>query len=215
MSEKNEIKDITTENPSDNIWVTEFSEQKAIEFHEAIYKKFEDNPYKPIIININSYGGDVTALFSMIDSMDSIRSMAPESFSFITSAKGKAISAGAVLLSYGDFRFSDPKTQIMIHQVNGGNWGSQPANEVEFTEISRVNKELLTILKERCKLNLSLSEFKAKLSHNLYLTAKEAKALGIIDVIGSPTLVEMIAYEVRVLNGERPKGKKNANRRTN
>lgn len=213
---KNNIQNQEVEYALEMPWVSEFTEMEAKKFHEFIIAKFEENPYRPIIIPINSYGGEVTALFSMLDTMDAVRSQAPEQFKFITVAKGKAISAGAVLLSYGDYRFSDPRAQIMIHQVVGGNWGSQAANEVEFLESSRMNAQLLTILRERCKLNMSLQDFKQKLSHNLYLTPTEAKDFGLIDVIGYPQIVELTQFELRVLNGEEPKKEvKSANRRTN
>lgn len=197
-------------------WVYDINEEVAIKFHERLMSQFEENPYRPIIIHINSYGGDVDALFSMLDTMDSIRAMAPPDFKFLTVAKGKACSAGAVLLSYGDYRFADPNARIMVHQVIGGNWGSQPANEVEFKEISRMNTKLLNVIKNKCKLKMNMSELKALLSHNLYLTPQKAKEFGLIDIIGYPKLLESTVYDVRVVNGEPPKKEgKNADRRAN
>jgi ATP-dependent Clp protease protease subunit len=197
------------------VWITDITEESAVLFHERLMQEFEKDPYKPIIININSYGGEVDALFSMLDTMDSIRSMAPEEFKFITVTTGKAQSAGAALLSYGDVRMCTPNARIMIHQVIGGNWGSQPSNEVEHEEMTRMNARLLQILRSRCKLKMSIDDFKQKLSHNLYLTPEKAKQFGIIDIIGYPKLIEQTVYEVRVVNGELPKEKPNANRRTN
>lgn len=197
-------------------WVCDFTEQRALSFHEELLEAFEENPHKPIIIHINSYGGEVDALFSMLDSMDIIRAMAPPEFSFFTVASGKACSAGAVLLSYGDVRFATPNCRVMIHQVVSGTWGSQPANEVEFSETSRMNRKLLNILRKRCKVNMTAKDFKQKLSHNLYFTPEQAKEFGIIDVIGYPKLIEKSFFEAVVLNGEvPPKEPKRANRRTN
>jgi ATP-dependent Clp protease protease subunit len=186
-------------------WVCDITEETAVSFHDALMKQFEEDPFKPIVIHINSYGGEVDALFSMLDSMDAIRSMAPPEFKFFTVAKGKACSAGAVLLSYGDYRFATPHSRIMIHQVVGGLWGSQPSNEVEFSETSRMNSKLLQILRKRCKLKMSMKEFKEKLSHNLYFTPEKAKEFGLIDIIGYPKVIEQKMYEVRVVNGEPPK----------
>lgn len=196
-----------TEHP----WVCEINEEVAIRFNERLMRQFEDDPYKPIIIHINSYGGEVDALFSMLDCMDNIRSMAPPEFKFFTVTTGKAQSAGAVLLSYGDHRFATPHSRIMLHQVVGGTWGSQPANEVEFHEIARMNSRLLNLLKKRCKLNMSIKEFKAKLSHNLYFTPKEAKEFGIIDLIGYPKVIERKVYDIHVVNGEPPGKEEKAN----
>lgn len=192
---------------SDTPWVCDITEETAVAFHDSLMKQFEEDPYKPIVIHINSYGGEVDALFSMLDTMDAIRAMAPPDFKFFTVAKGKACSAGAVLLSYGDYRFATPHSRIMIHQVIGGLWGSQPSNEVEFSETSRMNSKLLQILRRRCKLKMSMKEFKEKLSHNLYFTPQKAKEFGLIDIIGYPKVIEQKMYEVRVVNGEPPRGK--------
>jgi ATP-dependent Clp protease, protease subunit len=211
-----ELKPLKLDNNSDLIWVYDFTEETATDFHERVTQKFEENPHKPITIHINSFGGEVTSLMAMLDTMDSIRAIAPEGFSFITVAKGKAISAGAVLLSYGDFRFAEPKAQIMIHQVVGGTFGSHPENESEFQEIDRMNLSLLSLLKKKCKLALSMKELKDLLAHNLYLTPQEAKVFGLIDVVGYPKLMEFKSYELRVVSEEvPPKEHKRANRRTN
>lgn len=197
-------------------WVYDITEESAIRFHERLMRQFEDSPYRPIIIHINSYGGEVDALFSMLDTMDAIRAMAPPEFKFLTVTMGKAQSAGAALLSYGDYRFATPHSRIMIHQVVGGYWGAHPANEVEYAETSRMNSRLLQLLKKRCKLNMSASDFKKLLSHNLYLTPQKAKEFGLIDIIGYPKLVEQTVYDVSVVNGEAPEGSgKSANRRAN
>jgi ATP-dependent Clp protease, protease subunit len=197
-------------------WVNEFTEESAIKFHERLSQQFEENPYRPIIIHINSYGGEVDALFSMLDTMDSIRAMAPPQFKFLTVAMGKAQSAGAALLSYGDYRFATPHSRIMLHQVVGGSWGSHPDNEVEFSETNRMNTHLLRILKRRCKFQMSISELKKMLSHNVYLTPEEARKLGLIDIVGYPKLVEKVLYDVRVVNGEVPETEgKGAHRRAN
>ncbi len=218
MASSSEIKELLKNKDleqSEFPWVNDITEEVAIKFHERMMRQFEENPYRPIIIHINSYGGEVDALFSMLDTMDAIRSMAPPEFKFITVTTGKAQSAGAALLAYGDVRLATPNSRIMIHQVIGGTYGSQPVNEVEHDEMTRMNLRLLQILKKRCKFNMTLEEFKKKLSHNLYFTPQEAKEVGIIDIIGYPKLIEQMIYEVRIVNGEAPKVQKNANRRTN
>lgn len=186
------------------IWVMDFTENTATRFHERVLSEHEADPFKPIVINISSYGGEVDALLSMLDTMDIVRAMAPEEFKFFTVAYGKAMSAGATLLSYGDYRFATPNTRIMLHQVVSGTWGSQPANEVEFSEISRLNRELLKILKKRCKITSSLKDFKTLLSHNLFLTPKKAKDLGLIDFIGYPKVVTRTVHETLIYHGENP-----------
>jgi ATP-dependent Clp protease, protease subunit len=194
-------------------WITEFTEELAIRFHEAMMFAFEQDPYRPIILHINSDGGNLDALFSMIDTMDSIRSAAPPEFKFLTVAKGKACSAAAALLSYGDYRFAEPNARIMLHQISYGMEGSHPANATEFKEAERVNERFLKLIKKQCKLKMSLKELETSLSHNGYFTPQEAKAFGLIDIIGYPKLITQKVYDVTVLNAEAApkKEKKRAN----
>jgi len=181
------------------IWVTQFTEQSAIEFHERVNQRFAESPARPIIIHINSYGGEVDALFSMLDTMDAIRSVASPDFRFVTYATGKAHSAGAVLLAYGDVRVASPHARIMVHQVVGGVFGPHPANEVEFTEINRMNDTMLEILRRQTKSTKSLDAMKKLLNQNSYLSADDAHKAGIIDFVGSPIINESIEYELRVV----------------
>lgn len=211
--------DVTNESQGQILWVTEFTEASAIAFHEAVMAAYEGDPNKPLVIHINSYGGEVDALFSMLDTMDTIRSVGNPNFKFLTVCKGKAQSAGAVLLSYGDYRFATPTSRIMIHQVFSGTIGGHAENEVEFAETSRMNTQLLQIIRKQCRSKLGLTEFRQLLVHNHYQTPTQAKEFGIIDVIGYPKVVEKKSYEIVVLNAEKPAkttgGKKNANRRAN
>ena len=66
------------------VWVHDFEDRDVIEFKEKLSTLFEENPTKPIIINIKSYGGSVHGLFAMMDIMDSFSALAPEGFCFIT-----------------------------------------------------------------------------------------------------------------------------------
>lgn len=182
------------------IWVRDFNDDTAIAFEEEVFRQYEEAPFRPILININSYGGDVHALFAMLDTMDAIRAVADPGFFFVTSAKGKAMSAGALLLSYGDYRFATKNTTIMIHQVVGGTWGSQAENKVQFSELERLNSKLLTILCDRCKIKKPISDLEKELTHDLHLSPEKALEFGIIDAIGFPKLVEKKVYDLGILD---------------
>ncbi len=87
---------------TDEIWVIEFTAESAQEFREKLLEQSKDNPNRPIIVYIDSYGGQVDALAKMISTMDEIPNP------IITACVGKAMSCGAILLSHGDIRFCDP-----------------------------------------------------------------------------------------------------------
>jgi len=189
---------------SEAIWVTDFETENAIEFCEKVEQAYQDNPLKPIIININSFGGAVDGLLMMTDCMDAIRSVADSQFFyFVTHAVGKAYSAAAALLAYGDVRFASPRTRIMLHQVLGGAYGSHPDMEVEYEEVSRVNSQLLTLIAEACKFKGSVEELRQYLQRDKYFSAEEALDFGVIDIVGTPKINEIKLFELGIVNHQK------------
>ncbi len=184
------------------IWVTSFDVSSAIQFKKDIFRIFELDPKKPMIININSSGGPADGLFMMLDAMDSVLSIADQQkFCFVTACMGIAMSAGAVLLSHGRLRFASPLSSVMLHQVQSGVFGSLPDMDVEYDEIKKVNERVLTILNKNCKVKGGIEVLRELVSRNRYLTPQEAKEFGIIDAIGYPKIIEHREYEVGLTNG--------------
>ena len=74
---------------------------------------------KVIPVVIDSYGGQVYSLMSMIAAIESAE------LPVATIVEGKAMSCGAVLLSFGEqgMRFADPHATVMIHDVSSGGYG--------------------------------------------------------------------------------------------
>lgn len=187
-------------NELDCIRVGDFNEDAANRFQDDLFKHIEKTPRKPVIIRINSYGGEVDSLVSMLDTMDAVRSMGGEDFKIVTHCTGKAMSAGALLLGYGDVRFADPNSRIMIHQIIGGCWGSYPDMALQYAELDRVNQKLLTILKKSLKKMNRDMNIEQLLSRDLYLSPEEAKNVGFIDHIGAPIIKEQILYGLYLFN---------------
>ncbi len=184
MASLSEVNEILRKHDLDNTefpWIGDITEEVAIRFHERLMRQFEENPYRPIIIHINSYGGEVDALFSMLDTMDSIRSMAPPEFKFITVATGKAQSAGAALLSYGDFRFATPNARIMIHQVMGGVEGQQKDVEIQAREMLRIKNQINEIMAKHT--GQSLKKIEQDTDRDNFMIPEDAKKYGLIDKI--------------------------------
>src|ERR1700693_3667985 len=110
---------------SDEILVNDFTEDSAQEFRDKLLEAAKDDPMKPIVVYIDSYGGEVDALAKMIETMDEV------SNPVITVAMGKAMSCGAMLLSHGDIRFCGKHSRVMIHEVSIGTGGD--VHDVEST----------------------------------------------------------------------------------
>lgn len=179
---------------SDEIWVTDFTQEAAQEFREKLLDESRDNPSRPIIVYIDSYGGSVDALAKMIAAMDEIPNP------IITACMGKAMSCGILLLSHGDVRFCDPHSRIMIHKVSSGTWGQVDEMKNDVAETARLNEYWMSFLATNSNMKGGYDELnayiKSKDGSDRYLTAAEAKRLGVVDVVGRPKIVSVTAYEV-------------------
>src|ERR1035437_7268419 len=134
------------------IWVTEFTEDAAIEFRKQMLDVSKKDILRPIIVYIHSYGGAVDVLASMIESMDEIPNP------IITVAHGMAMSCGAVLLSHGDIRFVGKNSRIMVHEVSGGVGADDVHNMfADASETKRLNKWFMGLLAKNCKIKGGLA----------------------------------------------------------
>ena len=144
---------------------------------ELLYLHSVD-PGKEISMIINSPGGLITAGLAVYDTMQYISSPVT------TICIGMAMSFGAVLLAAGakGKRFALPQSRIMIHQpLTDGVTGQATDIAIEAAEIVDNRRVLAGILAEHCgqPVDKVLRDFE----RNLYLSAEEAKAYGLIDAI--------------------------------
>lgn len=124
----------------------DFCEEMAEEFATAFHLA-ENTGQEIIPIVIDSYGGDVYALMSMIDVISNCK------VPVATIVTGKAMSAGAVLASCGTegYRFCGPNATIMIHSAwQTGISGNPDEVKVNSDELIRLNKRILEILSKNC-----------------------------------------------------------------
>ena len=104
-----------------------------------------DHPTRDINLYINSPGGDMTGLFAIYDTMQSIR---PD---VATTCVGQACSAAAVLLAAGapGKRFVLPNARVLIHQPHGGAQGQSTDLERAVAEFVELRRRMVDILVSR------------------------------------------------------------------
>jgi ATP-dependent Clp protease protease subunit len=104
-----------------------------------------DHPTRDINLYINSPGGDMTAMFAIYDTMQSIR---PD---VATTCVGQACSAAAVLLASGapEKRFVLPNARVLIHQPHGGAQGQSTDMELWVAEMVEMRRRMVNIFVER------------------------------------------------------------------
>jgi len=121
----------------------------------------------------------------LLEMMDTIETIGVP---VVTIVRGKAMSAGASLLSCGTKRFMLPNATVMIHEVSSGTTGKISGMEIDVKEAKRLNKLMLEKMAHNIgKPVLYFISLIDKRGHtDWYLTAKEAKKIGLINVIGLP-----------------------------
>jgi ATP-dependent Clp protease protease subunit len=138
--------------------------------------------HDPIRVFINSDGGEIDALLSMLSVMDCVNNP------FLTICTGRACSAGAVLLSNGDGRFVGPHARVMIHEASVGTGGHITDFQATAEEFKKVNDLMMGILARN--IGKPVKELRKLLSQrrDFYFSAREAVDFGLADAVGIPSL---------------------------
>lgn len=155
----------------------DFSKQTSSEMTALLLHYNQQSKTEPIYIYIHSQGGDAAAMMNIIDIIDMIE--APVH----TVCMGRAYSAGAFLLMSGDDRMAFTNCEIMIHGAQllfpiPGKEGAVDSQDYGKFVQAYDDKVMKILAKATGK---SLRTVKQDCEHDLFMTAKEALAYGIID----------------------------------
>ena len=134
-----------------------------------------ENPNADISLYINTPGGDVTAGWAIMDTMQYIK---PD---VSTIGMGLVASMGTVLLAAGakGKRFVLPNTEIMIHQPSSGTQGKVTDMEIYMKEMQRVKQ--LFIKQMAGFTGRKEKEVFDAMERDNWMTPTEAKDFGLID----------------------------------
>lgn len=134
----------------------------------------------PIILDINSPGGSVTAGMEIFDAMNATPC------ELHTVASGLAASMGAFLLAAGTpgKRYITPSAEVLIHQPLGGAQGQATDILIQAKHIERIREHMNQILAHET--GQPIEKIRADTDRDTYMTANEAVEYGIVDIIGSP-----------------------------
>ena len=181
----NLIKDIELRQQPVIITVNEFTEESTQKFNELMCHA-QNSGQEVIPIEIDSYGGQVYSLMSIISSIKS--SKVPVA----TIVQGKAMSCGAILASFGSegLRFMDKDATMMIHDVSSFAFGKIEELKSDVREAERLNKKVYTMMARNCG---KPDDYFIDLIHDKghsdwFLDAEEAKQHGLIDHIRVPEM---------------------------
>ena len=134
-----------------------------------------EDPDRDISIYVNSPGGMIYAGLAILDTMNLIRA------DVSTIAVGVTASMGTVLLASGQKgkRYALPNATIHMHQALGGGSGQASDVEIQARELLRNNAKIRQILADAT--GQTLDQIKHDTDRDIYMTADEAKAYGLVD----------------------------------
>lgn len=154
------------------IRVNKFNEEAVEKFNEGMAKAHETGQ-EVIPIIVDSYGGQVYSLLSMISEIQNAK------MPVATIVESKAMSAGAILFSFGTegYRYCAPNATLMIHEVSSFSFGKVEDLKVDAEETDRLNTLIFKLMGKNCGKgdNYFLDLIHEKGHTDWYLTAKEAK----------------------------------------
>jgi len=167
------------------IRVNKFDEDSAKAFCQKM-SEAQSTGQSVIPVVIDSYGGEVYSLLTMVDAIKSSR------VPVATIVQGKAMSCGAVLLSFGaeGMRFAGPNATIMIHEVTGGSFGRTDDIKVDAKQIEKLNDKILSMISTNIGRSSGyIKEVIHEKNHaDWFLDADEAKVINLVNFVRVPEL---------------------------
>lgn len=158
--------------------IDEFTLADTIVKVRSVLKNREESKVgDPLNLIIDSFGGCAYSMFGIVDYMESL------DVKVNTICRGKAMSAGAIILACGTgTRAASKRSTLMVHQgmaMSSGKTGDIRSSANHYSQMDDLMYDLLGE-----KTNKDAKWWKANMSHDKYMTASEAIELGIIDEIG-------------------------------
>ena len=187
------LKDFELKHQPVIIRVNKFDEAAAKDFN-ARMAAAQSTGQKVVPVIIDSYGGQVYSLMSMIASINS------SELPVATIVEGKAMSCGAVLLSFGEqgMRFADPDATIMIHDVSSGGRGKIEELKADVAEADRLDEKIFTMMARNC--GKKDDYFKKKVFNkkhaDWFMDAEEAKRHGLVNHIRVPKMIVKVDVDI-------------------
>ncbi len=146
---------------------------------------------------INSYGGYVSEGFTIADDLTNTGAK------LISEGMGIAASIAAYLLIIPDKNkggevWAHENTIIMFHNPSCYAWGESKLLRAEADALEKIEDILINTIMKRIK-GLTKEEVRQKVADTWYLTAKEAKALGLVDKVLEKIEVEEPKTDLKMI----------------
>lgn len=188
-----QIKEFELNNNPVIVTVNKFDEESAQEFRNKVALG-HNTGQKVIPVVIDSYGGQVYSLMSMISTIKNAE------LPIATVIQGKAMSCGAILFSFGNegMRFIDGDATVMIHDVSSGGWGKIEELRANADETSRLNDKVFKMMASNIgkKEDYFLEKIHEKGHADWYLEPEECKSINLANHIRVPKFNVKLSVDI-------------------
>ena len=175
--------------------VNKFDEESSKNFQNQIAQA-HNTGQKVIPVVIDSYGGQVFSLMTMISAIKN------SEIPVATIVEGKAMSCGAILFSFGEegLRFMDPNATVMIHDVSSMDFGKVEELKAGAAEADRLNSIIYTMMARNCgkKDDYFMKIVDKKKHADWFLNAEEAKKHGLANHLRVPKVHIDISVDINL-----------------
>ena len=175
------------------VHVNKFDDDAVKKFNQEM-SDAHNTGQKIIPIVINSPGGHVYSLMSMIDTIKSAE------LPVATISMGKSMSCGAILLTFGTegYRFAAPNSTVMIHDVSSGTMGKIEELKTDVKEAERLGNIVFKMMAQNCgKPDDYFKNLIHEIGHaDLYINAEDAKKHGIVNHIRVPKFIVNVSVDI-------------------
>lgn len=149
---------------------------------------------KPVHFLINSPGGSIISLYSILDAMDRLKNtkINGENIVVSTFCDGWAASAASVIFANGTpgYRYMSPRSYVMIHQPLGGGHGQASELDIGNKLIQDMKQDLRDFYVKTTKLDKETVE--KIMDRDSWLRASTCLEYGIADGIDDTFLTEQL-----------------------
>lgn len=169
--------------------VNKFTEDAAKKFTQDMAAA-HNSGQNIIPIVIDSYGGQVYSLMSMISDIKCA------DLPVATIVEGKAMSCGAILFTFGEdgHRYMAQDATVMIHDVSSGGFGKVEELKADAAEAERLDQKIFKMMAQNCgKKDDYFKKIVHKKGHaDWFLDAEECKKHNICNHIRVPAFTVSI-----------------------
>lgn len=156
--------------------------------------KFRTYPLEPIRLHVQSFGGSIYDMWSLIDVIES--SNTP----IITYCNGYCMSAAALIFLAGHFRCMYKHSRIMFHQLSSMTFGKMNDLVIHQSESEQLHKLMIKFIKKHTKLKKGFFKRYDGGKEDIFMDAKECLKYGVCDQIVEKTewrsvLMEQLSKE--------------------